>query len=214
MTQRQGLVLSAILLFLGSLYLNLFLKRSEAYVPREPLASFPASISGWESRDREFPTEILKNLGVDDYIMRRYAKGEKSIWLYIGYYRNQKEGAMPHSPRHCYPGSGFNPVRKETIAIPVTGPGGRKIFVNRYVFARGPEREVVVYWYQSRGRVIADEYLEKAYLIRDAIFRNRGDGALVRFSTRATSDSQEEAEKTLVDFITDAYPRIPRVVPD
>ncbi len=214
MSQRQALVVSAVVLVLASVYVNLFLNRSEAKVSREPLASFPKSFIEWRSEDREFPTKILENLGVDDYLMRRYVKGADAIWLYVGYYRNQREGAVPHSPRHCYPGSGFSPIRHEVISIPVEYPGMKSIMVNRYIFAKGIEREVVIYWYQSRGRVVADEYREKAYLIRDSIFRNRSDGALIRFSTRATAETQDRAEDLLSGFISRIYPEIPRVVPD
>ena len=146
--------------------------------------------------------------------MRRFTDGKDSIWMYIGYYKNQREGAVPHSPRHCYPGSGFNPVRHDIVSIPLDLPGKREIRVNRYIFAKGLEREIVIYWYQSRGRVIADEYREKLYLIGDAIFRNRSDGALVRFSMGSTSETQNAATERLERFVALLYPHIPRVVPD
>ena len=214
MSTRRALIVAVLLVLATSLYVNVFLNRGEASVPREPLASFPASIDGWEGKDQLFPTRILENLGVDEYIMRTFTKGKDSIWLYIGYYKNQKEGAVPHSPRHCYPGTGFNPIRHDVITVPVNHGGKVAIRPNRYVFARGQEREVVIYWYQSRGRVIADEYLEKLFLIRDAIFRNRSDGALVRFSIGATAETVEARGKLLEEFVSRMYPQIPRVVPD
>jgi EpsI family protein len=146
--------------------------------------------------------------------VRRYTDGKDVIWLYIGYYMNQKEGSVPHSPRNCYPGSGFTPLKSDVISIKVDSPGTREIRANRYVFAKGQDREVVIYWYQSRGRVIVDEYMEKIYLITDAIFRNRSDGALVRFSLGASASTEKAAMKRLEDFVSAAYPSIPRVIPD
>jgi EpsI family protein len=93
-------------------------------------------------------------------------------------------------------------------------PGVREIRPNRYVFAKGAEREIVIYWYQSRGRVIANEYVEKLYLIRDAILRNRSDGALVRFSTAATPKTEESASRRLMSFVSEFYAHITRVIPD
>lgn len=214
MTPRRALVISTAILLAASVYVNFFLSKGEANVPREPLSSLPKSFEGWESTDQSFPTKILENLGVDEYLMRRFTKGNDAVWLYIGYYRNQKEGAVPHSPRHCYPGSGFNPIKNDIVTIPVKYQGVREIRPNRYVFAKGAEREIVVYWYQDRGNVIADEYMEKLYLIRDAIFRNRSDGALVRFSISATAESEDAASRRLLAFVSDFYPNIPRVIPD
>ena len=214
MSTRRALVAAVLLVLATSLYVNLFLNKGEASVPRAPLASFPAAIDGWQGKDQLFPTRILENLGVDEYIMRNFTKGKDSIWLYVGYYKNQKEGAVPHSPRHCYPGTGFNPIRNDVITIPVDYPGMKAIRPNRYVFARGQEREVVIYWYQSRGRVIADEYVEKMFLIRDAIFRNRSDGGLVRYSIGATAETVEAQGKLLEAFVSRTYPHIPRVIPD
>ncbi|MBP2687552.1 MAG: EpsI family protein, partial [Deltaproteobacteria bacterium] len=151
MTPRRALVVSTAILLAASVYVNFFLNKGEAKVPREPLSSIPTTFDGWASADQAFPTKVLETLGVDEYLMRRFTKGKDAVWLYVGYYKSQKEGAMPHSPRHCYPGSGFNPIRNDIVSIPVTYPGLREIRPNRYVFAKGAEREIVVYWYQSRG---------------------------------------------------------------
>lgn len=207
-------MISSTVLLAASLYINFFLNKGEAKVQRELLSSIPKSFEGWESADQAFPTDVLENLRVDEYLMRRFQKGNDSVWLYVGYYKNQKEGAMPHSPRHCYPGSGFNPIRNDIVSIPVNYLGVSEIRPNRYVFAKGAEREIVIYWYQSRGRVIANEYVEKVYLIRDAILRNRSDGALVRFSMSATAETEESATRRLIVFVSDYYPNIPRVIPD
>jgi len=213
-TSRRALVLSTAILLAASVYVNFFLNKGEAKVPREPLSSIPKSFEGWESADQAFPNTVLESLGVDEYLMRRFTKGNESVWLYVGYYKSQKEGAVPHSPRHCYPGSGFNPIRNDVVPIPVNYPGVREIRPNRYVFAKGVEREIVIYWYQSRGRVIANEYVEKLYLIRDSILRNRSDGALVRFSMSATAETEESVSRRLISFVSNFYSNIPRTIPD
>jgi EpsI family protein len=42
------------------------------------------------------------------------------------------------------------------------------------------QQQVVLYWFQSRGRFIASEYMQKIYLVWDAIFKNRTDGSFIR----------------------------------
>lgn len=215
MSSRWALSAAGLILILAALHVNgAFSRTGEAKVSRDPLATFPMTISGWDGKDVLLTSPVLEKLGVDEYLMRLYRDGGDEIVLYIGYYGNQKEGSVPHSPRHCYPGSGFTPVRNGTVAIPVYYKDARVIRPNLYVFGKGQEREVVVYWYQSRGRVIADEIIEKTFLVRDSLFRNRSDGGLVRFSMRTSAGMEAEAERKLATFITAAYPFIPRVVPD
>jgi EpsI family protein len=195
-------------------FVNIVMVRHEKQALRVPLSDFPAAFGNWNSTaDQQFPNWVLESTRVDEYLMRRYQNGTESIWLYIGYYRSQTEGAVPHSPRRCYPGEGWVPLKNEVVNIPVPGTE-QDIFVNRYVFTKGDDRQVIIYWYQSRGRVVANEYWEKLYLIRDSILRNRSDGALVRFSISAKPHDQETAMKYLEQFVSQVYPRISTFIPD
>lgn len=211
---RKALLLGVGVLLAGAVYVNAVLTRAEATVPRLPLSSFPKVVDGWSGDDQAFTTDVLENLGVDEYLMRRFVRGEEAIWLYLGYYKSQREGAVPHSPKHCYPGSGWTPVRTDVGSIAVKHPGLDAIHPNRIVFARGNDRECVIYWYQSRGRAVANEYVEKAYLVFDAIFLRRSDGALVRLSTKAKAGGEDDAMRRLEAFASTLYPTIPRFVPD
>ena len=63
-----------------------------------------------------------------------------------------------------------------------TPPGTEtgELRVNRYLIEKGVDTQLVLYWYQSHGRIIASEYVSKFFLVRDAITLNRTDGSLVR----------------------------------
>ena len=91
--------------------------------------------------------------------------------------RSQRQGEAIHSPQNCLPGSGWQPVSATRASI---ASGGAPLPVNRYVVQKGVDRQVVLYWYQGRGRVIANEYLNKLWLMLDQMTRHRSDGALVR----------------------------------
>ena len=54
------------------------------------------------------------------------------------------------------------------------------IVVNRYLTARGEEKSVTLYWYQSRNRIIAGEFSAKFWLIADSIRYHRSDSSLVK----------------------------------
>ncbi len=195
--------------FLG---LNLFATKVEATSILKSLSKFPNDIGGFHKvSDEAFDKSILDNLGVDSYLMRAYTgPGSYSLWLYIGYYEDQKEGAMIHSPKHCYPGGGWHPLSSKIVKINIPKLD-KTISVNEYVLSKGGEKQLVYYWYQSRGRVIANEYKDRFYMIMDSLFRHRSDGALIRISGPAKD--LEKARSIQVDFIKKIYPIISNYLP-
>jgi EpsI family protein len=71
---------------------------------------------------------------------------------------------------------------------------------------------VVIYWYQSHGRVVASEYWGKIYLVLDAIRMNRTDGALVRVIAPIVT-SEDQAERAAVGFAQALFPLLDRYLP-
>ena len=179
---------------------------------RQPLGQLPMSMDGWLGQDNPLKTRIVSALGVSDYINRAYlSSGEQPVDLYVGYYRSQRTGETIHSPKNCLPGAGWEPVRAGRLTIPMaTAPA---IIVNEYLVEKGPAQYLVFYWYQSHGRVIASEYSGKAWLVFDAITRNRTDAALVRVLTPA-KDSEDHARTRAVQFVQALYPRLNTFIPD
>jgi EpsI family protein len=92
-------------------------------------------------------------------------------------------------------------------------PGGHHIVVNEYVIAKDQIRQLVFYWYQARGRVIASEYKGKFWMITDAIRRNRTDGALVRLVT-PMDDRGDMAHIRLVGFTQTLFPSLDELIPN
>ena len=90
---------------------------------------------------------------------------------------------------------------------------GGSITVNDYLIGKGLERQVVLYWYQSQGRVVASEYWARYWLIVDAITRDRTDGALVRVITPATNHVPR-ARRLAVGFVQNAFPDLKNYLPD
>jgi EpsI family protein len=124
-----------------------------------------------------------------------------------------------HSPLNCLPGAGWEPVSKAPLSVAVPGASpdapDPEIVINRYVIQKGIDRELVLYWYQSHGRVVASEYWGKFYLVRDAVRLNRTDGALVRVIAPIVGDDGEgRAEATAVQFIQTLFPALSGYLPD
>jgi EpsI family protein len=193
--------------------------RIEDVPPREPFSQFPMQIGSWRGEDTaRFSDEILKVLGTDDYLSRFYHTEKAMTGLYIAYYKSQRQGDTMHSPLNCLPGAGWQPLDKSYLPIQVADASGvqSEITVNRYIIEKGLDQQVVLYWYQSHGRVIANEYRSKIFMVYDAARLNRSDAALVRVtSPKLGSDAGalQEAEARAVEFVRQVFPLMERFLP-
>ena len=191
-------------------------RASEVPIGRTVFASFPMTFDGWRAvNDPPMEEAILKVLGVDDYLSRAYYRPDGSvIGLYMGYYGSQRQGDTIHSPLNCLPGAGWEAVSQGRATIANAGGPGVDIVVNRYVVQKGLERQMVLYWYQSHGRVVASEYTSRLLLIHDAIRLNRTDGSMVRVvSPIAAGSDGADAEALAADFVRAIFPRLSEYIP-
>ena len=197
-------------------------QQSEPTPLRAPFRQFPMTLDGWRGRqDAPIDDKVLAVLGVDDYLTRVYYAADRSaVGLYMGYYKSQRQGDTIHSPLNCLPGSGWEPLSNSRIRVPVdsggSGASAAEIPVNRYIVQKGLDRQLVVYWYQSHGRVVASEYWGKFYLISDAIRLNRTDGALVRVIApidAGAEDGESRAERIATQFIKKLFPVLGSYLP-
>jgi EpsI family protein len=172
-----------------------------------PLKAFPSAFGDWKVfQEGVVDDETLAVLKADDTLTRVYVSPEGAASLFIAYFRTQRTGQSPHSPKNCLPGAGYQPVESGKINVSVAG---KSIDINKYVVAQGDDESVVLYWYQSQGRVIADEFAAKFYLIADSIRRHRSDTSLVRVVVPERSGvSREKASETAIEFVQAAYPVI------
>ncbi|OAG27363.1 exosortase C-terminal domain/associated protein EpsI [Thermodesulfatator autotrophicus] len=160
---------------------------------KKDLVLFPQEIAGYKlAKEEKMPPKVEKILGVDNYIMRDYCRNHLCISLYVGYFEEQQEGAMIHSPKHCMPGGGWLPISDSIISLD-TANG--KLKVNRFVLQKGDEKLLVYYWYQGRGRKIASEYEDRLYLLFDRLFKRRSDGALVRLMVPLKKGNEKELQE-------------------
>jgi EpsI family protein len=170
----------------------------ETLAPRESLASLPLALGDWLGREaKPLADDVLAQLGVDDYVSRQYARaGTPPVGLYVGYYASQRQGDTIHSPQNCLPGSGWRPIETGVTELRA---GDRMVPVNQFVIQKGLDRQVVLYWYHGRGRVTANEYANKAFLMLDAARLHRTNGGLVRLIAPVASTT-EAAKSQLASF--------------
>ena len=182
--------------------------RPEAAIDRRDLGELPLMLGAYAGRELPpMDDAILEQLGADDLINRLYrAPGQADIGLYVGYYTSQRQGDTIHSPMNCMPGAGWVPADVGRQRLDVAGV---PLEVNRVLIQKGEHRQLVLYWYQGRGRVIAGEYSSKAYMVWDSATRHRTDGALVRVIVPLfAADTPEDAAQRAVAFVQELYPRL------
>ena len=179
----------------------------------KPLSDFPKQIGQWSGREGRFDQKIYDILGVDDSFLGDYKTlDEKQINLYIGYYKSQREGDLIHSPKNCMPGAGWNITRTSLVDLNISQRNPNKIKVIKLIMQKGKERQVVLYWFQSRGRVISSEYWQKIYLVWDAIFKHRTDGSFVRL-VAPISESEAETTRYMEKFAQQLFPILEQYLP-
>ena len=194
--------------------------RSEETPLRNSFALFPMQLGEWQGVQRPpFTEQILAVLGLDDYLTRYYRNPNREIVdVYIGYWRSQQQGGAIHSPQNCLPGSGWEPVSQGMLTFPdPRTPGAPALSVNRYLIRKGADRQLVLYWYQSRGRIVGSEYWSKIYLVLDAARYNRTDAALVRLVVPVADGSPEaeaRAESEAIKFANLMLPALSAFLPN
>ena len=198
-------------LLLGASVLLHTLHHGETTVLRQPLSELPYTFGPWTGEERPLQDRIVQAVSVSDYTNRIYVdQAGGPIQLYIGYYASQRTGDTIHSPKNCLPGSGWDPIRSGYLTLALEG--GRNIVVNEYVIQQDLNKQMVFYWYQSHGRIIASEYSAKFWMVADAISRNRTDGALVRVITPIDSN-EADARARLVRFTQLLLPQLDGILP-
>jgi EpsI family protein len=176
--------------------------RTEAAPRPRPLTDFAAGDNGWRAiQDAQLDKETLDVLNADDILSRVYQNTAGTYAdLFVAYFQTQRNGKAPHSPKNCLPGSGWQPSQAGIVDVTISGEA-QPVRVNRYIVARGSNQSVVLYWYQSRNRVVASEYSAKIYTVMDAIRFNRTDTALVRVVVAVNNGDTEAAVQTATSFV-------------
>jgi EpsI family protein len=143
-----------------------------------PLATLPSEIAGLRATEMTIADDEREVAGMSEYALRRFGRDSATLFTtYVGYYDFQTQGKTIHSPKNCLPGSGWQALGMGTVTLDVDGV---RHPVNRYLLANGRRQALVYYWYQGRGRVVANEYLVKWNLLRDATLLGRTEEALAR----------------------------------
>jgi EpsI family protein len=189
-------------------------ERTEKIPYSPPLVRLPLALGSWMFvNDATVDDETKDVLKADDLLLREYkdASTGRGAELFVAAFRTQRNGQVPHSPKNCLPGAGWTQLSSDDYSIDVGA--AQPIVVNRYLVQHGEDRSLVLYWYQSRDRVVASEYTAKFWVMADAIRLNRTDTALVRVVVRIDNGDADEAARTAVNFVKSFFGPLHQVLP-
>ena len=207
-------VFAALLIVAAALFLHAH-SRGEVFPPRLVLRAFPHHLAAWDGVDLAIDSEVLQVLGPGDFLLRAYEnrdEAQPAISLFLAYFPSQRIGDTIHSPKNCLPGAGWIPL--ESTRLRLSLPGHGPFSANRYVIAKGDQRELVLYWYWAHDRGVASEYVSRYYQVADSIRMNRSDGALVRINSPMTAgETPEAAQQRLLTFAAQIVPLLNGYIP-
>jgi EpsI family protein len=189
--------------------------RAENVPSIQPLHDFPRELSGWTMAQEGYvDDETQAILQADDTLTRTYRspKFQLTSNLFVAFFKTQRTGKAPHSPKNCLPGSGWEREREDYLDVTIPGMT-EPIQVNRFIVSKGEEKSLVLYWYQTENRVIANEYKAKLMTVEDAIRYNRTDTALVRVVVPVMGGDDAAAQQEAVEFVQSFFIPLRKYLP-
>ena len=201
-------------LIIGGVFINWFEQRGEAELARRPLSEIASDLGDWRQKGEAIRFDVSTEtvLRTTDYTMREFTLPNGRIAnLYVGYYASQRTGATYHSPQNCLPGAGW--IMNQPQFIEIVTPSGKTFTANKFIVENGVHTEVLIYWYQGRGRSEASEYADKINTVWDSVWRRRSDGAMVRVMTSVGSD-EAKATAAAINLAANIAERLSDFVPE
>jgi len=189
--------------------------RPETVPSSPPLSSLPQALGAWKFAEEGVVDDETRDvLKADDLLYREYRDSHNGLIasLFVAAFRSQRNGKAPHSPKNCLPGAGWTQLSSDDYSIDVGA--AQPIVVNRYVVQHGEDRSLVLYWYQSRNRVVASEYRAKFWVMADAIRLNRTDTALVRVVVPIVNGNTDAATREGTSFVQSFFGPLHQVLPE
>ncbi len=178
-------------LLAGTLVLSGLSSRRIPEALATPLERIDRQISGWTAyKNLSLDPGALRSLDATSYLARLYRKEAQDLDLFIAFYAQQRAGESMHSPKHCLPGAGWEIWKHDSARVTVQN---RNYVVNKYSIQNSGARMLMFYWYQSKDRIVASEYVGKIMLARDSLLTGHTAGSIVRIMLPDAPGASDEA---------------------
>jgi EpsI family protein len=211
LSSRYARILTGALLVQAVLFYTA--SHGDAVPLKQPLEQFPKTIGAWRTTVvGVVDKDTLDVLKADDTMSRDYASPAGVVNLWVAYFKTQRTGSSPHSPKNCLPGAGWSQVSAGDLDVKIPSTG-ETIRINRYEVSKGEDKSLTLYWYQSQRRVVANEFDAKFWLVADSIRLHRSDTSVVKIVVPIFKDHEKEAQEIGVQFVQTVYPVLRQFLP-
>ncbi len=210
---KRAVLISCLLIVAGGAFAN-FLRYSERMPDRATsFGDIPYTLSDYSGEERRFEAYNYDVLKADTTALRLYrGPAGDTYWLFVAYFRSQKYGSQIHSPKHCLPGGGWRIDRLEPFALSLSASTVKE--VNRLIIAEGENRQLMFYWFETRGGVIHNEFALKWDLMKNSLLLRPTDASIIRLTTpMVPGESIDAATNRAVTFLRSFSPSIEQSLP-
>ena len=206
-----GVVIALTLILLAQVALSRMVSVDEQSMSSPSLEGLPTRIGSWTaSGNGALESNVEEYLRPDSYISRDYVADSRTapMNVFIAYFKSLQNSYGPHSPKYCLPGSGW--LVRSTSIVNVNMPNWPgAVPVNQYELERDGKRILVVYWYQNKRKVWAEEFRAKLFLLPDLLRYRQFDVSLIRIITPLeTYPSSERASQATIQFAQTLFPSV------
>lgn len=221
---RPGLEASIVVVMLFAAAAQLLGSPAEI-ITRSDLHTLPGRIGDWTTEEPNalsgadrfpgFDVELMQSYptttgqqpfeSTDDELFRSYVNSSGArVRLYLGYYRNQREGKEL---------TGIASRALQRVGSPVSLSGGEgSVTVTEVRQQQDQGERGVIYWYDINGRILPDIYEAKGYTLWDGLIRRRTNGAVVMVAWDARAD-YEPARQDAMGFVRTLLPVLRQFLP-
>lgn len=209
---KPALVISTVLIIAGGLLGNYF--RFNSQMPDRPpsFGSIPYDTNGYFGEEWKFSPSSYRVIKADTMTLRLYRDSDGTpFWFFVAYFSSQKYGSQIHSPKHCLPGGGWRIEKQELFHLHL--PGGIRREVNRVLITEREKKQLMFYWFETRGGTISDEFELKWDLMKNSLLLRPTDAAFIRLSIPLEQRTIEQTTALAVDFFSTFHAYLKEALP-
>jgi EpsI family protein len=185
-----------------------YVDRSQPVPLKQSLSELSLQSAGWVEKE-VVPVENVE--GADQSVARSYHDlSGGDVRLSLWYFESQTQGKELVSP-------GTAKLHEDAKRVRLNIREQQGIELNQRLIHDGSRVQMVLFWYDLNGRILANPKMVKLYTAYDAVAHGRTNGMLVRVSADLPSDDQagrNQAAEILEKFVEALYSRLDRHLPD
>jgi len=146
--------------------------------------------------------------GADAEVMSSYQNTSgREIKLYIGYFNFQRG-----DKRVTHYRSKWLHKKAELVEFAMNPHG--TVRINKTIFKDRINNQLLLFWYDMNGKIIASRYRARIFTALDGLFRGRTNGAIIIVSkTFESPDSLKEILRDETEFVRELLPVLRNYLP-